>query len=79
MVFGIPSKQDLNQVVTEAPQHLFEGIVQAVAFIPDQMKGAAVFGAGIWNNLTPEQKATVEQAIAKLIVTAAEAYVKKGS
>lgn len=77
-MWPIPNiSKEIGEAVTEAPRHLFEGIVQAIAFVPDQFKGAAVFGAGIWNGLTPEQQTTVQQAISKLIVTAAEAYVKK--
>jgi len=75
---GIPSKNDMNQVITEAPQHLFEGLVKTVAFVPEKMKGAVIFGKGIWDGMTPEQQNTVQEAITKLIVTAAEAYVKKG-
>lgn len=80
-MFGIEGsiKDGIGQAIVAAPGHLFEGIAQAVMFVPDKLKGAVLFGEGIWNGLTPEQQKTVEQAIAKLIVTAAEAYVKKGT
>ena len=80
-MFGIEgSIQDgIGKAVVEAPQHLFEGIAQAAMFVPEKLKGAVLFGEGIWNGLTPDQQKTVEQAITKLIVTAAAAYVKKPS
>lgn len=79
-MWPIPNiSKEIGTAVTEAPQHLFEGIVKAIAFVPDQMKGAVVFGQNIWSGMTPEQQKTVEEAITKLIVTAAEAYVKKSS
>jgi hypothetical protein len=74
-MFGIPSKEDLDKVIQDAPTNLFQGIAHALMFVPGQMKGAVLFGKGIWDSMTPEQQATVEKAIAKLIVTAAEAYV----
>ena len=61
-----------------APENLFKGIAQAIAFVPDKIKGAALFGESIWNGMTPEQQATVEAAIRKAIIAAAEAYVKSG-
>jgi hypothetical protein len=78
-MFGLPSKEDLDNVVQQAPANLLTGLVHALTFVPDQMKGAFLFGEGVWNNMTPEQQATAEQAVAKLIVTVTEAYVKKGS
>ena len=78
-MFGIPSKGDLNSVILQAPQNLFMGIAHAMAFVPDKIKGVALFGESIWNGMTPEQQATVESAIRKAIIAAAEAYVKSGS
>ena len=77
-LFGIPNADDLNSVIQKAPENLLLGLSNALMFVPDKLKGAVLFGEGIWNKMTPEQQATVEAAIAKLIVTAAEAYVKKG-
>ena len=66
---------EIGKAVTNAPQQFLAGIVQAVAFVPNQLKGVALFGEDIWNGYTPEQKATIEKAIAMLIISAAEAYV----
>ena len=41
---GIPSKNDMNQVITEAPQHLFEGLVKTVAFVPAVSRFSLISG-----------------------------------
>ena len=80
-MFGIEgSIQDgIGKALVQAPENLFIGIAHAMMFVPNQLKAAAVFGEGIWNGMTPEQQATVEAAIRKAIIAAAEAYVKSGS
>ena len=69
----------IASAVQDAPKNLFIGLTHAAMIAPNGIKGEVVFGEHIWGGLTPEQQATVEQAITKLIITAAEAYVKKGS
>lgn len=79
-MFGLPDiKGDVAQAMKDAPSNFAMGMVQAVSFIPNEMKGAFLFGKGVWENMTPEQKATCEAAVAKLLIAASEAYVKKGS
>ena len=61
-----------------APENLFMGIAHAMTYIPDKIKGAALFGESIWNGMSPEDQKTVEDAIRKAIIAAAKAYVKSG-
>ena len=67
----------IGNAIQKAPENFFLGLVHAAAFVPNQLKGAYLFGEGIWNGMTPEQQKTVEDAIRKAIIAGAEAYVKK--
>lgn len=75
-MFGISSKEDLDKVIQDAPKNFINGLSGALLLIPNQLKGVAEFGGGVWSGMTPEQQETVKQAIIKLIVASAEAYVK---
>lgn len=66
---------NIGSAIQEAPHNFFIGIAKAIAFVPDRAKGVIIFGENIWNGMTPEQQATVESAIRKAIIAAAEAYV----
>ena len=76
MVFGIPSKEDLDEVIKKAPENLFKGIVEAVSFAPEKMKGAILFGEDLWNKMTPEQQEKCEKAAIDLIEMGCDAVIK---
>lgn len=76
-MFGFPDIQkEIGQAMIDAPKNIASGLGNAVMFLPKQLVGFAQFGGSIWSGMTPEQQETVKQAIIKLVVTSAEAYVK---
>ena len=62
----------------EAPKNIFIGLAHAAMFIPEKAKAAFIFGQDVFNGMSPEDQKVVEDAVRKLIVEGAKAYVKSG-
>lgn len=76
-MFGLPNiQEEIGKAMFNAPKNLMLGLGNAALFVPSKLKGVVDFGGSIWSGMTPEQQETVKEAIIKLIVTSAQAYVK---
>ena len=61
-MFGIPSKEDINSIITDAPKNLVLGIEKAIAMPKEKIDGLVKAGGKVWSSFTPEQQAQLREA-----------------
>lgn len=76
-MFGISSKEDINEVIHDAPKNFVLGLEKAIAMPKEKIKGLVAAGKGVWDSFTPEQQAQLREAFVQLVVAGATIAAKK--
>lgn len=61
-MFGIPTKSDINEVITEAPKNFVLGIEKAISMPKEKIEGVVTAWKKVWGSFTPEQQAQLREA-----------------
>jgi len=73
---GIPSKEDINSVIHDAPGNLVLGIEKAIAMPKEKIDGLVTAGKNVWGSFTPEQQEQLKSAFVQLVVAGATIAAK---